>query len=244
MANLTSFELFKIRFLGVLYALAYYTAHRSFFGARWSSWLKWTILLVTVVAWFTRWPIYWAVLGAICFFAVQFLYWSVKRQGYVRFLAAPEQPHQEGEDLLKDNKKMKTLATGIFSVSSHEAYVLQRPAEYWRVPIGDHAIMVEHQPGRYLYQFVQAGALQSVEVGYLIFGRRPQKTLAITFLTTWGPESAQFTPKQFMTSTNHTPAKLERTIYLTFEDIADRHLVRRNLLRDVGKPLHKPMISD
>jgi hypothetical protein len=241
MANLTPLELFRIRFIGVVNALVYYTGHHTFLGARWSSWLKWALFIVTVTAWFTRRPLILVIVGALAFVALHFLYWAVKRRGYIRFLAVHDPTQDRVEELLADNKKVKTLATGIFSVSSHEAYVLRQPAEYWRVPVGDHAIMVQHQPGKFLYQFVQSGALKSVEAGYLIFGRRPQEALAITFLTTWGPEFAQYTPKQFMTSANHTPARLERTIYLSFDNAEERRRVRRNLLRDVGKPLHKPM---
>jgi hypothetical protein len=171
--------------------------------------------------------------------AVRVLYWKVKRDGYIRFLRAADRPDREPHDFLADNEKVTALATGSFSVSNHEAYVLQRPAEYWRVPIGDHAIMVEREPGKFLYQFVQAGSLQNVEGGYLIFGRQPQEALAITFLTTWGPEFSEITPRQFMPSSNHTPAKLERKIYLTFSNAFDREMVWHNLLRDVGKPLHK-----
>jgi hypothetical protein len=241
MADLSTIESFKIRLMGVLYALAYFTAHRSFLGARLSTWLKWMPILFMLAAWLNRWPPYWFLFGAAWFAGLQYFYWRVKSQGYIRFLAVPEQSRKSDEDLLGNNKKVKILATGRFSVSSHEAYVLLRPADYWRVPIGDHAIMVEHKPGKYLYQFVQSGALQAVESGYLIFGRRPQEALAVTFLTTWGPEFAQYTPKQFMTSTNHTPAKLERTIYLSFANPEERRQVHHNLLQDAGKPLHKPM---
>ncbi len=237
MTNLTSFEMFKIRLTGVLYGLAYFTTQRSFLGIRLSAWLKWAILIFTIVAWFGRWPIYWPIIGAVLFVAVQLFYWVVKRRGYIRFLAAGKQPDEEVEGALPDNHKVKALATGTFSVSRHQAYVLQKTAEYWRVPVGDHAIMVEHEPGKFLYQFVQAGALQRVEVGYLIFGRRPQEALAVTFLTTWGPEFGDTSPRQLMAGGNHTPAKLERTIYLTFANTAERHLVRQNLLRDIGQPV-------
>jgi hypothetical protein len=240
MANLTSFEMFRIQFTGVIYALAYFTAHNSFLGLRWSGWIKWTILIFTVAAWIGRWSRYWVIIGAVLYLIVLFFYWRVKRQGYIRFLAARKQPSQEAGYYLADNRKVKALATGAFSVSRHQAYVLQKTAQYWRVPVGDHAIMVEHEPGKFLYQFIQAGALQRVESGFLIFGRRPQEALAVTFLTTWGPEFGDTSPRQLMAGTNHTPAKLEQTIYLTFEDTADRRLVRQNLMRDMGKPLHKP----
>jgi hypothetical protein len=242
MAHLTPIEMFKIRFIGVLYAFAYFSAHRSFLGARLSSWLKFILIVFTITAWFTRQPL-WAIVGAAVLIGVYFFYWYVKRQGYIRFIPIQSQAPHSVKELLRDNKKVKARATGTFSVSSHEAYVLQKPAEYWRVPIGDHAIMVEHMPGKFLYQFIQSGALQTVAVGFLIFGRRPQEALAVRFLTTWGPEFGQYTPKQLMAGANHTPAKLERTIYLTFEDARDQYLVRKNLLRDAGKPLHKPMIE-
>jgi hypothetical protein len=238
MANLTPFELFRIRLAGMLFATTYYSAHRSFLGARISSWIKWALFIFTFVVWITRQPPYLFILGAGAFIAVQFFYWYVKRQGYIRFLPKGKQPGHYGGELPADNKKIKVRATGVFSVSHHEAYVLQRPAEYWRVPVGDHAIMVQHEPGRFLYQFVQSGSLTSVVAGYLIFGRRPHEALAINFLTTRGPEFAKFTPKQFMSGANHTPAKLERTIYLTFDSAEVRHQVRQNLLRDVGKPLY------
>lgn len=228
---------------GVLFAVVYFTAHHNFLGARLSSWLKWAIFIFTVAAWLMRPPIYWAILGVVLFVVVQFLYWYVRRQGYIRFLPIRDQSNHAGDNLLADNQKVKVEATGIFSVSHREAYVLQKPGAYWRVPVGDHAVMVEHMPGKYLYQFVQAGALQSVEVGFLIFGRRPQEALAIRFLTSWGPEFGQYTPKQLMAGANHTPAKLERTIYLTFAEKEAQHLVRKNLLRDANRPLHKPIQS-
>lgn len=238
MDDLTQLELFRIRLTGILFAFTYFSVHHSFLGLRVSSLLKWGLFLFTLITWLGRFPLYWAIIGATFFAAVQFFFWYVKRLGYVRFLQTGEIAHNPAVDLLADNKKVKVIATGTFSVSSHESYVLQRPAEYWRVPVGDHAIMVQHQPGRFLYQFVQSGSLQSVVPGYLIFGRRPQKALAINFLSSWGPEFAQFTPKQFMTSANHTPALLERTIYLTFDSAETRHKVRQNLLRDIGKPLY------
>jgi hypothetical protein len=239
MTNLTPFELFRIRFTGVLYAVVHFTVQRRFLGPRISSWLKFGFLTFTFAVWITRQPVYLVFLGLAGFVGLQFIYWYVRRQGYIRFIPVNETAPDNMENRLADNKRVKTQATGTFSVSSHEAYVLQRPAEYWRVPVGDHAIMVQYKPGKFLYQFVQAGTLQKVETGFLIFGRRPQEALAITFLTSWGPENAGFTPKQFMSSTNHTPAKLEQTIYLTFETAEARQQVHSNLLRDVGKPIHK-----
>ena len=237
MTNLTSIEMFRIRLTGVLYGLAYFTTQRSFLGIRLSAWLKWAILIFIVVAWFGRWPIYWPIIGGVLFVIVQLFYWIVKRRGYISFFAIGEQSNEEVGELLPDNHKVKAWATGIFSVSRHQAYVLQKSAEYWRVPVGDHAFMVEHQQGKFLYQFVQVGALQRVETGFLIFGRRPQEALAVTFLTTWGPEFGDTSPRQLMAGSNHTPAKLGRTIYLTFANTADRHLVRQNLMRDMDQPV-------
>lgn len=241
MTDLTSFEQSRIRLTGLLYKLAYFSVERNFLGVRLSAWLKWVILIFTLVAWFGRWPIFWVIIGAVLLVLVQIFYWRVKRQGYIRFLPIKKGTAESGGEPLPDNQKIKVLATGVFSVSRHQAYVLQKSAEYWRVPVGDHALMVEHQPGKFLYQFVQSGALIRVELGYLIFGRRPQEALAVTFLTTWGPEFGDTSPRQLMVGTNHTPAQLERTIYLTFDDLAERQRVRQNLLRDIDQPQHKPL---
>lgn len=240
MKHLTSFELFKIRLTGVLYAMAYFTVHRRFLGPRLSTWLKWGPLILALVSWVGRWPVYWVFLGLIWFLVAQIFYWYAKRKGYIRFLPAADNSQHHSGGSLSNNQKVNTLATGTFSVSSHAAYVLLQPAEYWQVPVGDHAIMVQHQPGKYLYQFIQPGALRSVKAGYLVFGRRPREALAISFLTTWGPEFGQNAPQQFSPGSNHTPARLEQTIYLTFQDIDDCRLVHNNLLQDMGKPLHKP----
>lgn len=238
MTNLTSFELFRIRLTGILYGLAYFTSQRSFLGMRLSGWLKWLIVIVTAVAWFGQWPRYWVIFGFVLFVVVQLFYWLAKRQGYIRFLAVGKEQHQTGEGALADNKKVKVQATGIFSVSRQQAYVLQKPANYWRVPLGDHAFMVEHEPDKFLYQFVQLGTLRTVETGYLIFGRRPQEALAITFVTTWGPEYGDNSPRQLMAGADYTPPQVERTIYLTFENTADHHLVHQNLLRDAASTTH------
>lgn len=234
MTNLTSFEMFRIRLAGVIYALAYFAAHRGFLGLRWRGWLKWAIVIFTAVAWLGSWPRYWIVVGIALFVAVQLFFWVMRRRGYIRFLTTGKNHDQTVGDYLADNKKIKSRATGVFSVSRRQAYVLQKPADYWRVPIGDHAVMVEHEPGKFLYQFIQSGSLQAVETGFLIFGRQPQASLAITFLTNWGPEFGDNSPRQLMAGANAPPAMVERTIYLTFEAKEEHRLVRQNLMRDVN----------
>ena len=71
-----------------------------------------------------------------------------------------------------DNHKVALRATGVFSVKDWEEFMLGRPADYWRVPMGDHAVMVQYSPGRFLYQFIRLGAIEAIEAGSLFHGRR------------------------------------------------------------------------
>jgi len=182
-----------------------------------------------------------AAMGAGLFLVLSVSTFSrrARKDSYVSFITL-NAPFAPGEvAAIKDNQKISVTATGLFSVSDKEAYLLQRPANYWRVPVGDHAIMVEHQPGRYMYQFIQPGTVQEIKSGFLIFGVRSHIALALTYLTTWGPEFADGGTGRFTPSQNGNTGRMQRTIYLVFTNDGDRLAVRSNLLRDTGKPIDK-----
>jgi hypothetical protein len=103
------------------------------------------------------------------------------------------------------------------------------PAEYWQVPLGDHAIMVQHLPGRYLYQFISAELLQNLERGWLLFGPNPNPAVSITFLSTWGPE---FDDQTFslLGRSNSKPVEKVRKVYLSFDNEEFEQAVWQNLL--------------
>ena len=90
---------------------------------------------------------------------------------------------------LAPHEKVQVRASGRYAVTDKsETLLLIKPAHYWHVPLGDHIVMVEHQPQNFLYQFFNAKTLQKVESGWILFGKTPLSTLAITFLENWGPD--------------------------------------------------------
>ena len=170
---------------------------------------------------------------------LRLLYWKAKRDGYVRFVTERVQQPFNGAPAVADNQKVALKATGIFSVKDWEEYMLGRPADYWRVPIGDHAVMVQYKPGRFLYQFIRLGAVEAIEAGLLCHGRQPQKALAVTYLTSWGPESDDVDFMFYAPSDEGNPSAIRRKMFLAFENESIRASVWRNLLRDGRQPLDR-----
>lgn len=235
----SSFKHFSARITGPLYAFLYRTNRRRLLGFSVGGWLKNLPFLFALLAVVMRWSAFWIIFGIVLAIIIRILYWRAKKAGYIHFLEVKGQTRPDNGRILKDDVKVPACATGRFSVKDWEEYVLERPAEYWRIPIGDHAFMVEHQPGRYLYEFIQRGALEQVESGFLFFGRRPKPALAITFLSTWGSGSEEVNFQFYAPSKNSSPGKFRRKIYLTFEKDADKNAVWRSLLRDAGQPITK-----
>lgn len=230
---------FSARMAGPLYAILYRTNLRRFLGFSIGGWLKNLPILFALLAIVMRWPAFWVVFGLVLAIIIRILYWRAKKAGYIHFLGVGSQTGPANAKPLGDDVKVRACATGRFSVKDWEEYVLERPAEYWRNPIGDHAFMVEHQPGRYLYEFIQRGALEQVEPGFFYFARRPKPALAITFLSTWGKGAEEVNFQFFAPSKNSSPGKFRRKIYLTFEKDVDKIAVWRSLLRDAGQPITK-----
>jgi hypothetical protein len=230
MEDLSLTQKASVTIAGPLYAFLYYTSRRRLLGITFAGWLKFLSLLFAFVAWIRRWPVMWIALGILLTFAFILLYWKAKRDGYIRFMAFSKQNTPEQARMINEKERIPVTATGPFSTSHQEANVLQKPAEYWPDSNGDKAIMVQYVPGRFLYQFIQPGTLQEVESGCLVFGLRPQNTLAITFLTDWTPEFAEQKISLFNPIKKSNQSKLLRIIYLSFEDNEDKQAVWRNVL--------------
>jgi hypothetical protein len=224
---------------GPIYGLLYFTVRLNFLGFRLSSWLKFLPLALMVVAWLAGWSMALVLVGLLLAIVTQIAYWQARRQGYLRFIPFSQQQVPATAEPIADYDRIEALATGTFSVNDRQAYVLQQPAQYWRVPVGDHAVMVQREPGSFLYQFVQAGSLEKVEDGMLVFGTRPHEALALTFLTSWVPENNEPNFNQFRTVENDIPKVYRHTIYLIFQDKTICHRVWANLLRDT-----RPVVGD
>ena len=227
MADSSPGSRFADRFLGAVYGLMHATVRRGFKG-----WLVNLPLFLAVFMLLLRWPIAWPIGLLVLDLVLRLLYWKARRDGYVRLVAAADQKPEESTPAAADNQKVKIKATGIFSVKNWEEYMLTRPAEYWRVPLGDQTIMVQHSPGRFLYQFLRAGSIETVEAGLLCHSTRSQMALAVTYLTSWGPESDDANFMFYAPSDESNPSRQKRKMFLTFEDEATRDSVWKNLMQN------------
>ncbi len=235
MDNINPVKRIFYRYQGIMYWLIHWTDTHKIIGISASSFVRLFSLVMPVLAWIQGWggP---ALGAALVFFVwVQFSYWRGRRTGYYRFVG-------EDMDLLSTdniqpigkNQHLKVCASGVFSLKDWESNVVLRPAEYWQVPLGDHAFMVEHVHGRYLYQFISAKLMQNLQKGWLLFGTKPRPALSISFLSTWGPEFND-DDFSFRRKDKNKPFEKQRIIYLSFDDKETEEAVWQNLLYDARR---------
>jgi hypothetical protein len=215
-----------------MYGLLYGMQRRRVLGMRLSTLACRLPILALLLGLLLRWPTPLLVALAIVSVWFNFSFWRARRDNFNRFVpqSAPA-PDTDEVMLLAPNRKMAVRATGLFSVSGRTSSLLLRPAQYWRVPLGDHVVMAEEAPGKYLYQFFDARSLQEVRPGWLLFGAQPIESLAITFLARWGPEYTRFGPEHERPDGEQPPAK-RLTIYLSPEDEAARQTIERTIVDD------------
>lgn len=235
MTLLSLFRRAYYAYLSRMYALMHVLNRRSFFGIRLKSLARWLPILALLAGWVLNWS--WAVMVALLVGAVwiNFSLWRARRDNYSRFVSGKPAPGSEpASEPLPPNQKVGVLASGLFSVSGREGRLLLRPAQYWRVPLGEHVIMVEEEPGKYLYQFFDAASLQEVREGRLLFGTHPPRALAITFLARWGPEYTRFgAPGEAQSDDGPPPKRL--TIYLSAPDESTHHLIRDTIISEARR---------
>ena len=219
-------------YLSRMYALAYRMNQRSLLGIRLSAAARWLPIVALFVGWVMAWPPVVMIVLLVVALWINYSLWRARRDNYNRFVPnratgddAPEQT------TLPPNERLPIQATGLFSVSGRESRLLLRPAKYWYVPLGDHIIMAEEEPGKFLYQFFDARSLQELREGLLLFGPHPRATLAVSFLARWGPEFTRF-GQQHDTDPVDLPPPRRVTVYLSAEDDAVRHLIRDTIVSD------------
>ena len=210
--------------IGRLYAILYYSRQYSFIFPL-SMWIKGLPIVLLLLGLTRRWPPAVALFWLVVAIAIYWLYWKAGRDGYVRFIAEAAAALPAELQPLPYNQHIPVRATGIFSVTDREEYILDRPADYWRVPLNDHIIMVQQRSGRFLNQFFQPDTLLEVRAGHLLFGSRPKIALAIRFHVNWGPEFGDDTRAFFVGGGQKETPKKERWIYLSFEEEATRQQV-------------------
>lgn len=225
-----------MRFLSQLYAFLYLTRRRTFLGVTLATWLVLLLLLLALWSFLLRWA-GWVSQAALISAAILMAgYWIAGRRGYTRFVGDDEMTLDPEFAAPRDENRVPLRATGIFSVRDYERYVLDESAEYWRVPMGHHVVMVQQGPGQYLYQIVEPQYIRDVRPGYLLYGRHPQNALALEFMVSWSPEMAH--EPSYYPGASEEPVRgpsEQRTIYFTFDHDADRYAVWRSLLESRGR---------
>ena len=219
-------------YLSRMYALLYAMSRRSFLGMRLSTLARWLPILALLVGLIADWPLPVMIGLLLVTIWIHYSFWRAKRDNYNRFIAhsAPP-PAGQAMEPLPPNRKLPVRATGLFSVSGRENSLLLRPAHYWRVPLGDHVVMAEEDPGKYLYQFFDGRTLQEVQPGWLLFGARPVESLAVTFLARWGPEYTRFGPSH-ETGNDGLPPPKRVTVYLSAEDETVQRTIHQTIVED------------
>jgi hypothetical protein len=236
MQNLSGIKKNYYRLLGQLYFWTYVTTLREVMGVKWSWFLRRFPLVFIVAGFLLEWG--WVTLLLLLLVVLaNVVYWVAARAGYNKFVGGTGGTAVAIPDdeliILPPNEKIHLRATGLFGVRDEEAQVLLRPADYWQIPLGDHIVMVERAPGRYMYQFFNAASLQKVEEGWLIFGREPREALAVTFRSRWTPTFAQFEVRYYVQ--DEEPTAPLRTVYLTFENEEHKRSVWHNIIRDARR---------
>lgn len=218
-------------YLSRMYAFAYATRRRTVLGMRLSTWLWLIPLVVLIYGWWRNWPLVVLVLLATFIIWLIGSFWAARRANYTRFVAN-DVPLMAATSLtpLGNEQQVELYATGTFGLSSRQSNVLLQPATYWRVPLGEHVVMVQEQPGRFLYQFFDATTLQSISEGWLLFGSEPREALAVKFLANWGPAFTKFTLYDDGEEPN-VPSD-SQTIYLTFNSEGERRAVWQTIVSD------------
>ena len=218
--------------LGLPYTFLYWSSGRRLLGFSFRSWLMLLPLILAFAGLLRGWPRP-VILGLLIFTALLFVLVLVAaRSGYKRFVPDDSMALDDEYVVPRNERRISLHATGIFSLHNREDYVLARPAEYWRVPLGQHVFMVQERPGRFLYQIINPRDIEGVQPGYLLYGRTPQKALALSFLATWGPQFV-YQPSYTYTGQEEDPPPIvgvARTVYLTFASDADRYTVWKSLL--------------
>ena len=207
--------------------------YRSFLGFSVRTWLIFLSLGLIFFVANQGWGIVITLLIIGLALLVQAAFWSSARAGYNKFVPDENDILPANEELqpLPVNQKVTVRATGVFSLTGRENFVLlRRPTTYWHVPLGDHILMVEQLSGSYLYQFFNGRTLQSVQNGWLIFGRQPRRALAITFLVTFGPNYNDPTLLYIVGSGDGAASPKPRTIYLSFDNEDEHRVVWHTLI--------------
>jgi hypothetical protein len=236
MENLPAIKQLYYSYIGRLYAFAYFSQRRTFLGVTHSGWLRFFVFALFVASLIVQWSWALIIVTFLLWVYVGFVYRRAKKEGYNKFIVDDTAvPPPESTQPLAAHEKIPVRASGRYAVTTKsDTVLLVKPAHYWHVPLGDHIVMVEYRPKNFLYQFFNARTLQKVEAGWILFGREPIRTLAITFLESWGPDHSNDAIAYFVGGGANDDLKRLKphTIYFSFEDPAEQNKVWATLIKD------------
>ncbi len=222
-------------YLGYLYWFAHMTASKQFLGVHLSTFIKLAAILLVFAAWLYGRGDAPHILSLLLLVWLFTFYWLSERRGYIRFVrGGPPALREAAGEKIVPYRRIPCIASGVFSLQQWEKSVLLRPTDYWQSPRGDHALMVEHEPKRYLYQFFSVAKLIDLQQGWLLYGAHPRPTLLISFVSIWGPEFSEVQYSIF--GAERKPVEPgTRSIYISFVDQKTEQIICRNILGDVER---------
>ena len=221
MDNFSFFTRMYYAYLGRALAAAFYSQYRQFLWMSIRSWIQWGAFGLFVAALGLRWGQTAVLLTLLLFLWIQFSYWRAGRMGYNKFVVDKTAVMPEGDlTMIPPGEKIAIHASGTFAVSHRDNTVFMRPAEYWYAPLGDHIVMVHENSSNYLYQFFSPVTLQQIQKGWILFGKSPLNSLALTIDDVWIDDSAGASLRYYVGAGDGSTKRKQksRTIYFTFED--------------------------
>ena len=225
MENLSLPQKLYYAYLGRALAATYYSQRRKILWIAISSWIKWIAFLAFAATLIFRMGQTAVLVTFFIFLWIQFSYWRAGKMGYNKFVADKQTQLPQDIEFIPAEEKTLFRASGTFAVSSRESTLFMHPAEYWRAPLGDHIVMAYETKTQYLYQFFTSDTLRNVEKGWIIFGKEPLQTLALTIVDLWGPAHENNAINYYVGGGQNTNNKQNsKTIYFTFE--GEEELVR------------------
>lgn len=230
-------------YLSRMYAWLHMMNRRAILGIHLSAYARWLPIIVLLVGWLRSWPTQIMIAIVAIVLWINYSLWRAKKDNYLRFV-----PDSAGimnrTDLepLAANQKTPVAVSGLFSVSGRETNLLNRPAQYWFVPLGEHIVMAEERPGKYLYQFFNPENLQMIQQGWLLHGPRPARSLAVGFLSRWGPEYTNF-GQLYEDGKDSGPAPKKVTIYLVSDDESIHNMIWQTIVNEARKVRAQPYES-
>jgi hypothetical protein len=216
--------------LGRLYGFAFVADLTYFLGYRRSLWYRAAVVILFLYA-ITTLSIPFIVIAGLLLVFVYWLFWLAKRSGYVTFipkidvaLSAPEQP-------LAKEERLQVRATGHFSVINRERYLVQKTADFWRVGVGDHIMMVSNGANSYLYQFIKPQEILQISAGELYFGSEGNLAIEVVFRTDWAPGVEMEDIAYYVGSGSSGRPLPKRTVYIMCDDQTDLEKVWHSLTK-------------